>query len=187
MTEGGPPGPQSPARPRVLVSSCLLGDPVRYDGAGAACAHPVLARWSAEGRVIAFCPELAGGLPVPREPAEIAGGLDGRRVLQGLARVVERSGRDVTAAFIEGAVRALAAARDGAAALAVLKEGSPSCGSGCIHDGSFSGRRISMAGVTAACLRDAGIPVFSEHQLAEAEACLARISAAGTNEEPQGV
>ncbi|MFJ1057095.1 2-thiouracil desulfurase family protein, partial [Bordetella bronchiseptica] len=61
----------------VLVSACLLGRPVRYDGRDAATGHPVLARWQAERRVVAVCPEVAGGLPTPRPPAEIAAGAGG--------------------------------------------------------------------------------------------------------------
>ena len=57
---------------KVLVSSCLLGEHVRYHGGDAACPSPILDRWSAEGRVVPACPETAGGLPVPRPPAESA-------------------------------------------------------------------------------------------------------------------
>lgn len=83
--------------PKVLVSACLLGQPVRYDGR--ASGHPdLLQRWQAEGRVVPLCPEVAGGLPTPRPPAEIPGG-QGGEVLDGLAQVVTVSGEDVSAAF----------------------------------------------------------------------------------------
>ena len=49
-------------RPQVLVSACLLGERVRYHGGDAWIAHPILERWHAEGRLVAFCPEVAGGL-----------------------------------------------------------------------------------------------------------------------------
>jgi uncharacterized protein YbbK (DUF523 family) len=159
----------------VLVSSCLLGLPVRYDGRGAPCTHPVLARWLAEGRIIPVCPELEGGLATPRNPAEIADPGGGAAVLRDQARVLDAAGADLTAAFREGARRALAQARAAGAALAVLKGGSPSCGSGAIHDGSFSGRMLPLPGVAAACLMEAGIPVFSEDQLEAADRCLAAI------------
>lgn len=142
----------------VLVSSCLLGEPVRYDGRGCACAHPVLARWIAEGRVVGFCPEISGGLPVPRPPAEL---IDG-------SRVADILGRDLTAEFSSGARQALALVRAKGITVAVLKEGSPSCGSGTICDGSFSGRRIPGAGLTTACLSAAGIWVFNEAQFDQA-------------------
>jgi uncharacterized protein YbbK (DUF523 family) len=157
----------------VLVSSCLLGMPVRYDGKGAGCGHPILARWVAEGRVLPMCPELAGGLPTPRPPAEIAGARGGRRVLEGEGRVLAATGEDVTAAFILGARETLAAARRAGAVLAVLKEGSPSCGSGFTYDGAYSGARVPEPGVTAACLEAAGIRVFSELQWEEAAQFLA--------------
>jgi uncharacterized protein YbbK (DUF523 family) len=163
----------------VLVSSCLLGMPVRYNGKGAGCDHPVLARWIAEVRVLPMCPELAGGLPTPRPPAEIAEARGGHRVLDGAGRVLEATGADVTAAFVRGARETLAAARGAGAVLAVLKEGSPSCGSGFTYDGAFSGARVPLPGVTAACLEAAGIRVFSEHQWEEAARFLADLERPG--------
>ncbi|QII87169.1 DUF523 domain-containing protein [Bordetella hinzii] len=157
---------------RVLVSACLLGQPVRYDGRDAARPHPILQRWADEDRIVALCPEVAGSLPIPRPPAEIEPGADGRAVWQGLARVRQRDGGDVSAAFLAGARQALELAARHDIAVAVLKEGSPSCGSGYIHDGRFQGGRVAAMGVTAACLAQAGLAVFSEHQLEAADACL---------------
>lgn len=162
---------------KVLVSSCLLGEPVRYDGGAFEPLHPVLVRWLREGRVLPCCPELAGGLPVPRPPAEIAGGADGGEVLAGRGRILDPTGRDLTAPFLAGAAAALALARSGGAVLAVLKEGSPSCGSAAIHDGTFSGVRVPGQGVAAARLRAAGIPVFSESQWEAAAAWLGGLEA----------
>ncbi|OZI69359.1 DUF523 domain-containing protein [Bordetella genomosp. 1] len=157
----------------VLVSACLLGRPVRYNGTGAPQGHPVLARWQAEGRVVAVCPEVAGGMPTPRPPAEITRGAGGASVLGGRARVVDATGADVTAPFVCGAQAALAAAQRRGIAVAVLKEGSPSCGSGYIYDGAFDGTRVPGVGVTAALLAGAGVQVFSEHQFDAADAALA--------------
>lgn len=151
---------------RVLVSACLLGERVRYDGRDAASHDDVLARWTAEGRVVRFCPEVAGGLAVPRPPAEIRG-----------AAVVTRDGADVTAAFALGAARALETARASGVRVAVLKENSPSCGSTHVYDGSFSGTRVAGQGVTAALLAASGIRVFSEQALAEADAFLSSLEA----------
>jgi uncharacterized protein YbbK (DUF523 family) len=156
---------------KVLVSACLLGERVRYNGADAACPSEVLERWAAEGRLVPFCPEVAGGLPVPRPAAEIEGG-DGRAVRAGTARVRDRAGRDLTPFFLDGARRALEAARAQGVRVAVLKDGSPSCGTAAIHDGTFSGRPRAGPGVSAALLEDAGIRVFSERELFEADACL---------------
>ena len=66
---------------KILMSACLMGLPVRYDGKPKTLLHEAVARWKAEGRLVSFCPELAGGFAVPRPPAEIAGALDGRDVL----------------------------------------------------------------------------------------------------------
>lgn len=154
---------------RVLVSACLLGRPVRYDGGHSAAASDVLARWRREERVVAFCPEVAGGLSTPRAPAEIIGG-DGDDVLDAKARVVTEAGDDVTEAFLRGAHRALQAAEDAGARIAVLKSKSPSCGSKSVYDGTFSGSRVDGHGVTTALLRRHGVRVFNEHELAEADA-----------------
>lgn len=96
---------------RILISACLLGQPVRYDGTARPLRHPTLAHWQAAGRLSALCPETAGGLPVPRPAAEIEGG-DARAVLAGRARVLDRRGRDLTSAFLDGAHRALALCRE---------------------------------------------------------------------------
>jgi uncharacterized protein YbbK (DUF523 family) len=153
---------------RVLVSACLLGQPVRYDGGTVISEGGILARWQMEGRVVPMCPEMAGGLPVPRPPAEIRGEGGGVAVLRGDARVVEHHGHDVTEAFVRGAQRALAAAQAARVQVAVLTERSPSCGSAFLYDGTFSGQLQPGEGVTAALLRQHGIRVFSQHQLAEA-------------------
>ncbi|MBW8444053.1 MAG: DUF523 domain-containing protein [Arenimonas sp.] len=150
---------------RILISACLLGHAVRYDGKGKPLDHPAINRWRSEGRLVTLCPEQAGGLPTPRPPAEIENGLSGEDVLEGRARVLEVTGGDVTPAFIAGAERALAVARDNGCAYALLIDGSPSCGSGFIYDGSFSGARHPGLGVTAALLRRAGIAVYSDREI----------------------
>jgi uncharacterized protein YbbK (DUF523 family) len=150
---------------RLLVSACLLGRPVRYDGSDNATGDDRLSRWNEQGRVVPFCPEVAGGLATPRPPAEIIDGRGGD-VLDGRARLETDEGADVTEAFLAGAEGALRAALEAGVSAAILKEGSPSCGSGYIYDGTFSGTRLEGArGVTAALLERHGIPVFAEHQL----------------------
>ncbi len=110
------------------------------------------------------CPEEDGGLGTPRPPAEIVGG-DGHAVLEGRARVLTRSGRDVTDAYVRGAEIALEAARREGAETAILKARSPSCGKGCIYDGTFSRTAASGDGVTAALLARDGITVLTEEEL----------------------
>ena len=170
---------------QMLISSCLMGMPVRYDGGSKRCLHPVIARWQEEGRLLWLCPESEGGLPTPRLPAEISSGASGADVLRSHARVVDRDGNDVSAAFVRGAEAAVKAATAAGIRVAVLKEGSPSCGSAWIADGSFSGVRVTRDGVTAAALKAAGVRVFSENQLDEAAACLAAIERASAESAQQ--
>jgi uncharacterized protein YbbK (DUF523 family) len=162
-------------RQKVLVSRCLLGHRVRYDG-GASGPYGQLARWQDEGRIIALCPEVAGGLPTPRAPAEIPGG-QGLDVLNGKAPVMTSEGEDVTAAFMDGAQQALALVNRHGIRVAILKANSPSCGNVQTYDGSFSGVKVEGQGVTAALLAGAGVQVFSELQLDDAARALARLEA----------
>ncbi|WP_285573636.1 MULTISPECIES: DUF523 domain-containing protein [unclassified Streptomyces] len=140
----------------VLVSACLRGVPCRFDGRGRASAET--AAVLSGRRAVAFCPEVAAGLPTPRRPAEITGG-DGHDVLDGRARVVDDTGRDVTDAFVDGAHRALEAARAAGCTEALLMARSPSCGRGAVHDGTFAGQLRVGDGVTAALLERHGITV----------------------------
>ena len=156
--------------PKVLVSRCLLGHRVRYDG-GASGPYPQLAQWQAEGRVIALCPEVAGGLPTPRAAAEIPGG-QGVEVLAGKAAVITTEGEDVTEAFVSGARQALALVERHGIRIAILKANSPSCGNRLTYDGSFRGVKVEGQGVTAALLTRAGVQVFSELELEEAAKAL---------------
>jgi uncharacterized protein YbbK (DUF523 family) len=162
---------------KVLVSACLLGAQVRYHGGDAASAHPSLRRWFEEGRLVSVCPETDGGLPTPRPPAEIIGSGGGRAVVSRLAVVRNSNAVDVTAAFINGAERALEVARAGGIRIAILKDGSPSCGSTSVYDGTFTRTRISEVGVTTALLRASGIRVFNEDQIDEAQVWLERLEA----------
>jgi uncharacterized protein YbbK (DUF523 family) len=152
---------------KILVSACLLGEEVRYSGRAATCSDPVLLRWLAEGRVVSFCPEVAGGLGTPRPRAE-------RQAL----RVVTDSAVDVTSAFVRGAERARDTARAHRIRVAILKDGSPSCGSSYVYDGTFTGARISGVGVTTALLQQDHVRVFNESQLDEAAAYVAKLERA---------
>jgi uncharacterized protein YbbK (DUF523 family) len=162
---------------RVLGSACLLGQKVRYNGSDKLCLVEPLQSWQVEGRVVALCPEVAGGFPVPRPPAEISESRGGAEVLLNRARVMDVQGADVTAGFVAGAHAALQQVKAHRIRVAVLKEGSPSCGSAHIYDGTFSGRRVDKPGVTAALLREHGVLVFSEFELLEAAVHLMRFEA----------
>jgi uncharacterized protein YbbK (DUF523 family) len=160
---------------KILVSRCLLGHRVRYDG-GAHGPFDLLQHWQAEGRVVALCPEVAGGLPTPRPAAEIPSG-QGAQVLDGRLPVLTVDGEDVTTAFVAGAEQALALVRQHGIRLALLKARSPSCGNRENYDGSFSGVKVAGEGVTAAALRRAGVQVFSEEELPAAAAALRELEA----------
>jgi uncharacterized protein YbbK (DUF523 family) len=149
---------------KILVSACLLGNKVRYDANDVLCESWHLGMWQAEGRLVAFCPEVAGGLSAPRLPAEIRGA-DGNAVLNGSAKVVDNTGKDVTEFFLRGARKALEAAQASNAEIAILKEKSPSCGSSFIYDGTFLSVRKIGQGVTTALLEQNGIKVFSDLEI----------------------
>ena len=153
---------------KVLVSACLLGSKVRYDGQSLSTANSILKEWVDEGRVISICPEVSSEMSIPRPPAEINGG-DGYDVLSGKISVVENNGNIVTENFLRGANNALTLCQANEIDVAVLAEFSPSCGSSSIYNGDFSGTKTHGAGVTAALLTNNGIKVFSQHQLNEAK------------------
>jgi len=150
---------------KILISACLAGHPVRYNGSAKPLNHPLIIQWRAEGRLVSVCPELMAGFSVPRPPAEIAEGSNGGDVLAGEGRVIEENGSDVTAQFVAGARAALAVARANHCRFALLIDGSPSCGSRLIYDGNFAGQKHSGAGVTATLLRSNGIEVFSDTEI----------------------
>lgn len=146
----------------ILVSACLMGAPVRYNGKSLGL-QPQDLDWLKQHFCIkTLCPEVAGGLPVPRAPAE----------LTAHARVMDNTGVDCTDAFVRGAEQALAFCRAHHIRVAILAEASPSCGSSVIYDGRFSGTKIAGQGVTTALLRRHGIQVFSQHNVAELKQCL---------------
>lgn len=136
----------------ILVSACLLGVNCCYDGD-----HnydPSLKRIAKEHHLIPVCPESYGGLPIPRDPAEISGD-----------RVLSKSGRDVTEEFHRGARSMMQLTEFFECDLAILKERSPSCGSGQVYDGTFSKTLTEGDGVFAALLKKEGIPIIGESQI----------------------
>ena len=135
----------------VLISACLLGFACKYCGGSNKLSERQLAALGERFRLIPVCPETAGGLPTPRDPSERLGD-----------RVVSKQGRDVTAQYQKGAETALWLARRYDCKAALLKEKSPSCGSGMIYDGTFSGKLIPGDGVAAEMLKKEGHIVFGE-------------------------
>ena len=143
----------------ILVSACLAGFDVKYNGSHNL--NEKIKKWFDEKKAIPICPEVLGGLSIPREPAEIVGG-EGGDVLDGHAKVITNNGIDVTEQFIKGANETLKIALDLNATMVILKERSPSCGSSMIYSGEFNGNKKRGTGVTAALLKRNGIQVLSE-------------------------
>lgn len=135
----------------ILISACLLGFECKYCGGSNKLTEQQLAALGERFRLIPVCPETAGGLPTPRDPSERLGD-----------KVVSNQGRDVTAQYQKGAETALWLARRYDCKAALLKENSPSCGSGQIYDGSFTGKLIPGDGVAAEELKKEGLIVFGE-------------------------
>ena len=138
-------------KPRIIISACLLGENCKYSGGNNKIDVSELEEYF---ELIPVCPECFGGLPIPREPAEIKDG-----------RVFQKSGKDVTDEFVYGAEQTLYIAEEKNCVAALLKENSPSCGFGKIYDGSFSGKLIDSNGITAELLSRNGIAVFGENRI----------------------
>lgn len=136
----------------ILVSACLLGCPCRYDGKSKP--HESILAFLGEHTLIPICPEQMGGLATPRPPAERKDG-----------GVFTENGGDVTEQYHRGAEEALHLAKLYGCTCAVLKERSPSCGSGQVYDGSFSRTLVPGDGVTAALLKANGITVLGESEV----------------------
>lgn len=153
---------------KILVSGCLNGRPIRFNATNVSVESEIWDRWMSEGRLVSFCPELAAGFPVPRAPAEIVNST-ASVVLRGRGSVVEDNGTDVTAMFLEGARLAAQRAAAEGCVIAVLTDGSPTCGTTHVYDGSFTGTTMPGMGVAAQLLHDHGVRVFPEHQIDEAD------------------
>jgi uncharacterized protein YbbK (DUF523 family) len=142
------------AKPAILVSACLLG--VRCNHLGKASPSEAVASLAGDHRLVPICPEVVGGLPTPRPAAE----------LQPDGSVRTADGKDVTDAYRRGAEAAVALARAVGAEEAVLKARSPSCGCHEVYDGTFTRTKVTGEGVTARALREAGLQLRSEEDVA---------------------
>ena len=138
-----------------IISGCLLGHNCKYNGGNNH--SQAVTEFCKNKKYVVICPESAGRLPVPRPPAERVGG-----------KIVDRVGKDLTAAFLKGAEislkTSLTAALEAGEPIegAILKANSPSCGSGLIYDGTFSGNLVEGDGVFAEMLKERNIPVITE-------------------------
>ena len=137
---------------RILVSACLLGLRVRYDGKSKPC--EAVLRLMEKHELIPVCAEVFGGLPTPRVPAERTG-----------RRVITKDGRDVTEEYVRGAQEIARLARLYGCTHAILKEKSPSCGKGRIYDGTHTGTLTNGNGVLAELLMEMGVKVVGETEI----------------------
>ncbi|MBP1918785.1 DUF523 domain-containing protein [Youngiibacter multivorans] len=135
---------------KIVVSACLLGEKVRYDGTGKSVEEIIAL--SGKYELIPVCPEVLGGLPIPRPKSEIRDG-----------RVFSIDGRDVTLEFKSGAEKVLRLCLESGATKAILKAKSPSCGKGRIYDGTFGGILIEGNGIACDLLLENGIEVYDEN------------------------
>ena len=140
-------------KPKILVSACLTGEPVRYDGKDKNTISELL-KLKEKYDIIPICPEVMGGLPIPRPKSEINGD-----------KVINIIGKDVTQNFKEGAEKALQLAKENKVLFALLKQSSPSCGTKTIYNGNFENVKVSGMGVTAKLLFENGITVYSEEDI----------------------
>jgi len=140
----------------ILVSACLAGVKCCWDGENKL--NKKIERLVGEKKAIPLCPEILGGLSIPRAPAEISDGT-GIDVLEGKVKVIDKEGKDVTKNLILGAYQVLRIAKENKVKRAFLKSKSPSCGCGKIYDGSFKGRLKRGNGVLTALLKREGIKI----------------------------
>lgn len=154
---------------KILISSCLLGEDVRYDGNNSSIAYNPKFSFSikelfmdilCENEIYSFCPEVSANLPIPREPAEIVNNKKPFKVLT-------KNGNDVTVNFLIGAKNTLDLCKKENIKVALLKSKSPSCGNEQTYDGTFNNTLVSNQGLSAKLLIENEVKVFNENQLKE--------------------
>ena len=138
----------------IAVSACLLGENCKYNGGNNY--NLELSEFLKDYDVIKVCPEMLGGLSVPRVPAEILNG-----------NVINKEGIDITNNYVEGAKKTLSIALENDIKVAILKKNSPSCGMGMIYDGTFSHTLVSGDGIAAKLLKENGIRILNEENYKE--------------------
>lgn len=139
---------------KIAVSACLLGENCKYDGGNNL--NDNVMKFLEGHEVIPVCPEVLGGLSVPRNPVEIVNGV-----------VQDKDGNSVDDEFRLGARKAVDIILENQVELVVLQPRSPSCGAGKIYDGTFSRTLIPGNGIFAQLLIDSGIKVMTVEELPE--------------------
>lgn len=156
----------------IMMSACLLGVNCNYKGGCSFDFTKDSHLWSilsSKYNIIPICPEQRGGLPTPRIPSELLN--KASDIELGKGKIVSKTGADVTANFVKGAVETLRLARLYSVQFAVLKSKSPSCGTKSVYDGSFNGILVDGQGYTAYLLNKAGIRTVDETEFCELEKC----------------
>jgi len=141
----------------ILISSCLYGNKVRYDGKHNKINEDLFSKLKEKYNLFYFCPEVEGGLPTPRIPCEI--------ISSEPLKIINKNLEDKTEAFLIGAQKTLQLCLENSISKAILKANSPSCSSKFVYDGSFSGIKIEGFGVTTKLLKENGIEVFDEYEI----------------------
>ena len=139
---------------KIIVSSCILGNNTKYNGGNNY--NPLVERLKGKYIIIPICPEVMGGLGIPRIPSE--------RIND---RVINKNGDDVTNNYLLGLDKVLKLIENEEIKYAVLKDGSPSCGSKYIYDGTFTDNKIYGMGITAEGLSKLGIKIITEKEIEE--------------------
>jgi len=147
---------------KIIISACLLGDDVKYDGTNNSILNdPLIQKLIELDMLIKICPEVEGGLPIPRPKAEIIG-----NKVQNIDKI------DVTQQFLLGAKKICEIAQKNSVKIAILKSKSPSCGKDFVYDGSFSRVLVNRDGMSVRALKNMGVKVFSEKELKKVEKIL---------------
>ncbi len=137
---------------KILVSSCLLGDNTKYNGGNNYNSN--IEALKAKYIIIPICPEVMGGLSIPRNPSEIKDN-----------KVINNIGQDVSYNFNLGAEKTTYIIKENDIKFAILKDGSPSCGSTYIYDGTFTHTKVNKMGITAKEIKKLNIPIYTENDI----------------------
>ena len=145
------------SKQKLLISSCLLGNNVKYDGTNNCLDEDILNKLKEKYELFSFCPEVEGGLPTPRIPCEV--------ISQNPLKIINKLGDNKTINFTSGATKTLELCKKECIKLSLLKANSPSCSNKFIYDGTFSSKKIEGFGVTAKLLLDNNIEVVNENEI----------------------
>ena len=141
----------------LLISSCLFGEYVRYDGNHNKIDGNLLDKLKFKYNLFPFCPEVEGGLAIPRVACEI--------ISNNPLEIIDKNGKNQTKAFLDGAQKTVNLCLDNNIKKAILKSNSPSCSSKFIYDGTFSSVKIEGVGATVQLLKKIDIKVFDEFEI----------------------